>query len=326
MDVLSLVAPLALTAAVCWVGIRRTRVEPRRLSNAYWLLVGVLLAFQTLANLAVPGIAGLVTTVIAAPSSALCLALFLILNGAWMLRTDGAWVASLVSVVAGIGLLALVGCIVPVLVSGGGRLAEGLVVVLLAAGYLGFQFVAFLGYTLVYPRLVPARPVDWLVVFGFGEGVDIGPLVASRIRTGLVECARHGSRFLVMSSGREMTHSGIEADAMADWAIAEGADPGVLVRETRSHDIEEGLRYSASLMSAHGAGDGLVVTSNYQVLRVAILARRTRVAAHAVGAPTLSYYWPSAILREFVAVLAEHKITHVVLIMVILLSAPILVA
>ncbi|WP_198671809.1 YdcF family protein, partial [Desertihabitans aurantiacus] len=70
---------------------------------------------------------------------------------------------------------------------------------------------------------------------------------------------------------------------------------------------------------------GLVVTSSYHVLRAAMLARRLGLPAQAVGAPTARYFWPSAVLREYVAVLAEHLVVHVVLTLLVALPAPLLV-
>jgi uncharacterized SAM-binding protein YcdF (DUF218 family) len=326
-SVLFLVAPLGLAAAVCWVGVRRARAEPGRLSNAYWLLVGVLLAIQALADLAVPGVDAFLTVLVAAPLQVLCLTAFLILHAVRLLRTAAVSTVGIAAMITAVGLLALVASVAPVLVSGPGWLISALVLVLLAAGYLGFQFVAFLGYTVFYPRLVTRRRADWVVVLGAGDpAAGISGLVASRIRTGLAECRRHGARLLVMSSA-ERGASASRVDAMVDWAIAQGADPDLLAKESRSGDIAEGLRYSAALATARGpAGDGLVVTSNYQVLRVATSARRLGLSAHVVGAASVGDYWPSAIVGEFVAVLAEHKVAHVVLILLLLLLTSLLAA
>ena len=59
--------------------------------------------------------------------------------------------------------------------------------------------------------------------------------------------------------------------------------------------------------------EGLIVTSDYHVLRAAILARRLGVPAQASGARTARYYWPSAMLREFVALLVGRRRLHLVL-------------
>lgn len=53
-----------------------------------------------------------------------------------------------------------------------------------------------------------------------------------------------------------------------------------------------------------------------------MLARRLGVDAQAVGAPTAGYYWPSAVLREFVAILREHRVLVTVLLLLVSLPVP----
>jgi uncharacterized SAM-binding protein YcdF (DUF218 family) len=55
----------------------------------------------------------------------------------------------------------------------------------------------------------------------------------------------------------------------------------------------------------------VLVTSNFHVLRTAILARRLNLDAEVTGARTAFYYLPSAVFREFVAVLVAYRWTNV---------------
>jgi uncharacterized SAM-binding protein YcdF (DUF218 family) len=61
------------------------------------------------------------------------------------------------------------------------------------------------------------------------------------------------------------------------------------------------------------------------VFRAALLARRLGIDAQAVGAPTAGYYWPSAVLREFVALLREYRVVNAVLLLVVALPLPLAV-
>ena len=47
---------------------------------------------------------------------------------------------------------------------------------------------------------------------------------------------------------------------------------------------------------------GIAVTSNYHAMRAALLAHDLGSSIQVLGARTAWYYWPSAMLREFVAV------------------------
>jgi uncharacterized SAM-binding protein YcdF (DUF218 family) len=56
-----------------------------------------------------------------------------------------------------------------------------------------------------------------------------------------------------------------------------------------------------------GEASCVIVTSGYHVLRTAILARRAGLRGQVTGARTAAYYWPSAMLREFGAVLLRYR-------------------
>lgn len=347
MTGLVIVIAVAIALVVCWLTVRRIKQEPRRWSNAYWLLAAILLVVQAFAGLGLPG-AGLVAwllglVVLTAPLLVLVLAVFLIANGVLMVRRESRSLGNLLSLIVGLGLVALLVIIVPVLLTRNVWLILALAVAMLVAAYLGFQFVAFTGYALLYPRLVRDRPADWVIVLGsgLGQGGRVTPLLASRIRTGIEQYQRHGATTLIMSGGQGEDESRPEAEAMAEWALANGAEPDAVRQEGRSRNTEQNLRFSRDLLPAVRGADGavepvqssptaaspgLIVTSNYHVMRAAILARKLAIPAQAAGAPTAGYYWPSAMIREFVAVLAERPRLHAVLATVVALPLPALLA
>lgn len=67
-------------------------------------------------------------------------------------------------------------------------------------------------------------------------------------------------------------------------------------------------------------GSLAVVTNDYHAFRAALQARRLGLDADAVGARTASYFVPSAYLREFVAILREHRWTHLIVVAAISLG------
>lgn len=99
---------------------------------------------------------------------------------------------------------------------------------------------------------------------------------------------------------------------MADYLTARGVAPELLRFENRSTSTEENLEFSDALMAAERPGYRcLIVTSSFHVLRSAILTRRAGVRGQVLGAPTAAYYWPSAMLREFVAILLCYPVTNI---------------
>ncbi|MEE8837231.1 MAG: YdcF family protein [Eubacteriales bacterium] len=70
----------------------------------------------------------------------------------------------------------------------------------------------------------------------------------------------------------------------------------------------ENIRNSYDLIQSRpGRKYTALVTSNYHVYRAMRYARKVGLKAVGIGAHVASYYWPSAIIREFVAVHREKK-------------------
>lgn len=329
-----------------WLAVRATRREPRRLSNGLLIGLAAVATGEAVSVLGVPGadaVSGIFVLLLAlSPLLVVVLAALLIMNGLQMLHRESRGLGNLLSLLLGLGLLGLAVLPIVLLVARGG--VRGLAIsgfFIAVAGYFGFLLLNFLIYAQIYRRLARNRPADWVVVLGsgLGEGGRVPPLLASRIRTGLAEAARRRVAVLVMSGGKGADEVRAEAEAMAGWAIENGADPNRILVENRSTNTEQNLAFSAELLRERqpmlasvrtepgGPGElapGLIVTSNYHAMRAAILARRLGIDAQAAGAPTAGYYWPSAMLREFVAVLAEHRWRHLVLSLVIAVPLPLL--
>ena len=249
------VITVVLPVAVLVHAIRRTRREPRRLSNAFWLLSGVFLVLQLAAGLGIPG-AGLVQgllflLVVGAPVLIDVVAVFLIMNGITMLRRERRSLANLLSLLTGIALLALSLSPLLLLLGAPAWLLAVLVLVGLAAAYLGFVFVGFLLYSWLYPRIVRRRRARWVVVLGSGlvGGDRVPPLLAGRIAAGLTAYAERGAGVMIMSGGRGPDEKIAEAVAMAGWARENGADAERLLVEDRSRSTDENLRFTAELLA-----------------------------------------------------------------------------
>ncbi len=119
---------------------------------------------------------------------------------------------------------------------------------------------------------------------------------------------------LLVSGGKGSDEKVAEARAMADWLISEGVPADHIVLEDRSTTTEENMRFSREIMEAHDpAYRCVVVTNNFHAFRAAMLARKTGVNGQVLGSPTAKYYWPSATIREFVAIFWEHRTVNLVI-------------
>ena len=81
-----------------------------------------------------------------------------------------------------------------------------------------------------------------------------------------------------------------------------------ILREDKSTSTWENLTFSRELMiQRQPRYRCLIVTNNFHAFRAALTARKAKINGQVVGSPTAAYYWPTATIREFVAVLWSHK-------------------
>ncbi|MFD8565813.1 YdcF family protein [Streptomyces sp. NPDC059639] len=255
------------------------------------------------------------------------LAWFLIVNGITMVRKEGRSPANLLSLGAGLALVALLALLGTALALHTHTLLVAAATAVALSGYVAFLFLCFLVYGGLYARLRIRRRADFVVVLGSGliGGTTVPPLLASRLDRARKEHARlsrKGRRPVLVASGGQGPDEKLpESHAMADYLVAEGFPADLIEREDRSTTTDENLTFSKALMEkANPDYRCVIVTNNYHVFRAAVTARRTGVRGQVVGAPTASYFWPSAMIREFVALLVSYRRTNAALFLLVLLS------
>ncbi|MFE6888346.1 YdcF family protein [Streptomyces sp. NPDC057694] len=255
------------------------------------------------------------------------LAWFLIVNGITMVRKEGRSPANLLSLGAGLALVALLALLGTALALHTHTLLVAAATAVALSGYVAFLFLCFIVYGGLYARLRIRRRADFVVVLGSGliGGTTVPPLLASRLDRARKEHARlsrKGRRPVLVASGGQGPDEKLpESHAMADYLVAEGFPADLIEREDRSTTTDENLTFSKALMEkANPDYRCVIVTNNYHVFRAAVTARRTGVRGQVVGAPTASYFWPSAMIREFVALLVSYRRTNAALFLLVLLS------
>ena len=312
---------LAALLIVGWVAWRRVRQEPRRLANAGWIVVTVLLGIQVLAVLGFSApLVGLGFLVLMSPLMAVGLAGFLILNGVVMLCRERFSLAHSLSLLAGVGLVVAMVVCVAVVLTGERRAFPVPAFIMLTTGWVALMFFCFVGYSWFYQRIVRRVHPDFIMVLGAGvPSGKVTPLLAGRIDRALGvwrgEVGAGRCPLLVMSGGQGPDEPVSEARAMADYALERGVPEAVLVLEDRSTTTRENFRMSTDLVRVEprlGPGAmGVAVTSNFHAMRAALLARDVGTGIQVLGARTAWYYWPSAMLREFVAVVQRSPRVYV---------------
>lgn len=265
----------------------------------------------------IPGFSLLVVLIMAlVPLAILVLAAALIHNGVVMMRFEGRSLGNLLSLVLGLLLIGLP-VLAVILVLSLNAWAIGLAALLFfLCSYFGVVFVVFLSYAIAYGRMSSRFKPAGIVVLGsrliHGQ---VPPRLRSRLDKALnIYKQTTPKPILIPTGGQGLDESRAEAIAMAEYLLTSGVPASDVLIEDKAVNTEENLRLASAMFSASGHSGPLVaVTNNYHVLRAALLARRLKLDAEVIGSPTAKYYLPSAFLREFAAILVEHKWLHLIL-------------
>ncbi|MFI6419604.1 YdcF family protein [Streptomyces sp. NPDC050842] len=301
-------------------GVLRDR---RRFGNAVYLGLAVtFLGLGLLAEIdaAPPGVSEtvMILVLLVLGLGPVVLAGLLCANGVKMVRKEGRRPANLLSLLAGLGMFGVMGLMVAAGVTHSRALGLIAVTTLLVLGYVSFLFLCFVGYAFLYGRMRLRRDADYVVVLGSGliGGRRVPPLLASRLDRGRqvyeTLAARGGDAPVLIASGGQGPDEEVpESHAMADYLVERGFPAGAVVREDRSRTTEENMLFSKELMERDRPGSScVIVTNNFHAFRAALMARRAGVDGQVVGSPTAAYFWPSAIMREFVAVFLQYKVVN----------------
>ncbi|MFD7323612.1 YdcF family protein [Streptomyces sp. NPDC059875] len=301
-------------------GVLRDR---RRFGNAVYLGLAVtFLGLGLLAEIdeAPPGVAESVMIVglLVLGLGPVVLAGLLCANGVKMVRKEGRRPANLLSLLAGLGMFGVMALMVAAVVTHSWTLGLIVGTTLLVLGYVSFLFLCFIGYAFLYGRMRLRRDADFVVVLGSGliGGRRVPPLLASRLERGrevYESLAARGERppVLITSGGQGPDEELPESHAMAQYLVERGFPEDRIVREDRSRTTEENMLFSRELMEEAAPGaECVIVTNNFHAFRAALTARRVGVNGQVVGSPTAAYFWPSATIREFVAVFLQYKVVN----------------
>lgn len=265
-------------------------------------------------------------------ASLLTLAGVLIANGVVLMRREGRTPAHALSLALGLAIVGYIGATVLSVAVNSAHLLLLVAFLGLPLMYLGFVFTAFVTYSALYLFVTGrwGKPVDAVIVLGAGlRNGAVTPLLRSRLDRGIevFRRSREAGRMTVMvpSGGQGADEPVSEAAAMAGYLEEQGVESDAIVLEDRSRTTDENLRFSKALLDEmHVTGRAAVATNNFHAFRAAMLMRRVRLKGYAVGSPTASYFWPAATIREFLAVLRDHKWLNGVMLLGLLL--PLVVA
>ncbi len=189
----------------------------------------------------------------------------------------------------------------------------------------------------------PPMDRDYMIILGCGIRADgtPTPLLQGRLNKAIEFYYRQLNetgkelRFVV-SGGQGSDEKISESDCMRRYLLQHGIRPEQIMTEDRSTDTAENMRFSRDLILKDlGLEDKDHVntphdltpisrvafsTTNYHCFRSGLLARRVKMRALGIGAPTRWYFWPNASVREFVGLLTAHRLKQALILVSIILA------
>ena len=255
--------------------------------------------------------------------------IFLIINGIQMLKNEGYSIPNVLSLV--LGLVILFGEVSTYISLFGIHSLQGSIsqaasdslniisaFVTVSVIYFSVSILLFVLYS-IFLQLVPhKRDFDYIIIHGAGliDGNKVSKLLSDRIDKAIEVYKKDPTPPMMIPSGGKGNDEDLsEAAAMAQYMIQHGIPEDKILLEDRSASTYENLVNAKTIIDARdGDKYTTLVTSNYHVYRALRICRQIGFDATGIGSHVAFYYWPSALLREYIAVHAEKK--HFIILMI----------
>ena len=170
-------------------------------------------------------------------------------------------------------------------------------------------------YMLFLQTIPRKKDFDYVIIHGAGllDGERVSKLLSDRLDKAIEVYRKDPSPTkLIPSGGRGPDESISEAEAMKRYLLAKGIPQEDILMEDASTTTFENLKNSKQILESRpGRRYTALVTSNYHVYRALRYCRKIGLKCTGIGSHVAFYYWPSALIREFIAIHAEKK--HAVL-------------
>lgn len=151
--------------------------------------------------------------------------------------------------------------------------------------------------------MVKPEPDSTVVVLGCQNG---SRMMLSRVNAASEYLQNHPDTVCILSGGSGSDESIPEAQYMYDWMVRKGADPSVLLTESRSTSTRENLSYSLELAKEYGLNtDFAVVTNEFHQYRASLGAKKRGIRTGSVLAETPWWLFPTFYVRELYGILYE---------------------
>lgn len=254
----------------------------------------------------------------------------LLINAFFVLRKESHSLGNLLTLFLGIGILLLpvilnlFDALFPYWLAQGIRSLTGALI-----GYFIFWLISFVMSFILYVLFRPKYNQAYIIVLGAGliNGREVSGLLASRIKRAMQFADKQEQKgnsrpILIMSGGQGADEALPEGEAMRQYAIDQGYPTDLVIAEKESTTTYENMLFSKAIIEEKGLplNNGLFCTSDYHVFRAAGYALRVGLKIDGIGAKTKNYFVYNAFIREYIAILANHKKFHAISLALIAIS------
>ena len=311
---MSRVLELAVPCLLLWgILAASLALDRSRFRNCIYLLLSLVTTAPLLCALAGSHEVGTARALsIAAFTALLSVPVILIGNGVTMYHREGRSLANQLSLLLGIvvaigELCTFLFFVFPIFWSEGNWqfITVGMRVLLfisMSVTYVSIVFAAFMGYTVLLQLIPPKRDFDYVIIHGAGllRGKEVSKLLADRIDKAIEVYQKDPTPPILIPSGGKGDDEDIsEAEAMEKYLVEHGIPKDNIIKEDRSMKTRENLLFSKKIVA--------LVTSNYHVYRALSLCESIDLECTGIGSHVALYYWPSALIREFAAIMSSKK-------------------
>lgn len=185
-------------------------------------------------------------------------------------------------------------------------------------------FVCYLFCSALY-QLTPYRKIpDYIIVLGAGiTSEEVTPLLQARLDKGLEYYHKNPQAKIIVSGGQGPDEPVSEAFAMAKYLRQKQIPDNQIILEDNSTSTFENMAFSKEKITADWQESRkpnvIFATNNYHVLRSMLYAQQAKLHADGVGSPVSSYFLPTALIREFIALLVAYKWLTGLIILVVMI-------
>ncbi len=183
-------------------------------------------------------------------------------------------------------------------------------------GIFSYMICLLIGVFLIFFRIARHRPEydkDYIVILGCAIRSDgtLYPLIRGRVDKAISfareqEAAGGPSPIFIPSGGKGGDEPVSEGEAMAAYLVSSGIPESRVFPETRSVNTKENMRFSSEIADERcPGGKGAFSTTNYHVFRSGVIAATQGLELDGMGSPTKWYFWPNALIREFIGLLVD---------------------